>query len=91
MPQYVRAKVCGEAPMRDALTRESVQPGGEVTLLVRTPGEDLPRCPRHPKKGVNDPKRRCVCHGTVIEWAVEQGVIADVTPFDPDAKPAKKA
>lgn len=90
-PQYVRARVSGAAPIRDVLTRESVKPGGEVTLLVRVPGEELPRCPRHPRKGINDPSKRCLCSGTVIEWAVEQGAISDVQPFDPDARPAKKA
>lgn len=90
-PQYVRAKVAGQAPMRDVLTRESVEPGGEVTLLVRVPGESLPRCPRHPKVGVNNVKERCLCYGTIIEDAVAQGFIADVKPYDPGKTVEKKA
>lgn len=89
MPQYVRAKVTGDAPVRDALTREPVNPGGEVTLLVREPGSGRVTCPRHPKKGANNPKLRCLCGGTLIDPLVEQGVIGDVKPFDPDAKPVK--
>ena len=90
MAEYVRATVSGPVPIRDALTRESVPPGGEVVLLVRKPGQSLPRCPRHPKRGVNHAKQRCLCGGTVIEWVVEQGLIADVKPYSPDVKPVEK-
>lgn len=84
-PEYVRATVAGDAPMRDVLTRESVPPGGEVTLLVRRPGQPLYRCPRHPKKGTHNQAERCLCHATVLEFAQEQGFVTDVRPFDPDA------
>lgn len=86
-PTYVRAKVTGPAPIRDVLTRESVDEGGFVVLLVREPGPDLPRCPRHPKKGVRNAEAACLCHGTLIDTLVEQGAIGDVKPYDP-AKPA---
>lgn len=85
---YVRAKVTGDVPLRDALTRESVQPGGEVTLIVRQIGEDPPKCRRHPKRGAYDLKQRCVCHTTVLEL-LPPGAISDVKPFDPDKKPVK--
>lgn len=90
-PEYVRATVSGEAPMRDVLTRESVPPGGEVTLLVRRPGQPLYRCPRHPRRGVREQGERCLCHATVIEFAVEQGFVTGVRPFDPDAPAAPAA
>ena len=75
MPVYVKAKVTGDVSIRDAVTREPVQPGGEVTLLVRVPGMPLESCPRHPKRGVNDPKQQCVCHSTLIDPLVEGGLI----------------
>lgn len=96
-PRYVRATVSGEAPIRDVLTRESVEPGGRVVLLVREVGATWPRCPRHPKSGrqsVYRPEQRCLCGGTVVEWLEQQGAISDVQPYDPDkpeAKPAEPA
>jgi hypothetical protein len=87
---YVRAQVQAGHLVRDVLTRESVEGPGEVTLLVRIPGEPLPRCPRHPKRGVTEPKAACLCHGTLIDDLVAQGVITDVKPHDP-AKPEAKA
>lgn len=89
MVKYVRAKVCGEVAIRDVLTRESVQPGGEVTLLVREPGESLPRCERHPRGGKPNPKAPCLCVGTQIDALVESGAISDVKPYEKtEPKPA---
>jgi hypothetical protein len=93
-PRYVRATVTGEVPIRDSLTRESVEPGGTVVLLVREPGtEKAPPCPRHPKKraGFSNPAEPCYCGGIVIEFLVEQGAIGDVQPHDPAAKAAAPA
>lgn len=86
--QYVRAKVAGPLPMRDALTREQVEPGDYVVLLVRDPlASKLPRCPRHPKRGIRKPDEACSCHATLLDPLLETGAIADVKPFDPNAKP----
>lgn len=88
--KYVRATVTGIGPIRDALTRESVPTGGTVVLLVREPGtQKPPPCPRHPRKGIHDPNKRCLCHGTLLQPLLEQGAIGDVEPYDPDAKPAR--
>ena len=89
--RYVRAKVTGLDPVRDVLTRQSLPPGGTVVLLVREPGTQRPpACPRHPRKGFQNPRERCLCHGTIIEALLEQGAIGDVEPHDPDAKPKGK-
>lgn len=80
-PTYVRAKVSGDGLVRDVLTRESIAPGGEVTLLVREPGQPLPRCPRHPQNAAAHPGEDCLCHGTLIDGLVEQGLISDVKPY----------
>ena len=90
-PRYVRATVTGEVPIRDVFTRESVEPGGQVVLLVRESGtRKPPLCPRHPKKGLQDDAKPCYCGGTVIEWLVKEGAIGTVVDFDPNA-PAPKA
>lgn len=91
-PVYVRATVTGEAPIRDSLTRESVEPGGQVVLLVREPGtEQAPPCPRHPKKragkvsSFTDDSQPCYCGGIVVEFLVQQGAIGDVEVIDLEA------
>lgn len=75
-PTYVRARVTGVMPIRDARTRESVTEGGIVTLMVRPLGtEKVPRCPRHPRKGTLVADQTCICGATVIEPLVESGAI----------------
>lgn len=89
-PRYVRATVTGEAPIRDVLTRESVETGGQVVLLVRDIGTPKPPpCPRHPKKGFPTGVQPCYCGGTVIEFLIQAGAIGDVQDFDPNARAPK--
>lgn len=73
--QYVRAKVTGSRPIRDCLTREAVEPGGEVRLYPRQIGVPAPACARHPKKGVRRSSEACTCHTTVLEPLLESGAI----------------
>ena len=89
MPVYVKAKVTGDVSIRDAKTRESVPPGGEVTLLVRVPGAPLESCPRHPKRAPQDPKQDCYCHSTLIDPLVEGGLIELTKPEAAKAEKAK--
>jgi hypothetical protein len=92
-PTYVRATVSGDVPIRDVLTRESVEPGSSVVLLVREPGSEVPRCPRHPKRlnavapVAGEP---CYCHGTVMDQLVADGVLTDVTEYYPTPEPAAR-
>lgn len=76
-PSYVRARVVGAMPIRDAVTRESVTEGGIVRLLPRkTDGSRPPRCERHPSKGLTlAAEHTCTCGGTVIEALVQAGCI----------------
>ncbi|HEY9414191.1 MAG TPA: hypothetical protein VIQ30_05490 [Pseudonocardia sp.] len=88
--QYVRARVTGPLPIRDSVTRESVEEGGIVRLLARDPNANrLPRCPRHPVKGVRRPEQTCICGSVLIEPLVASGAI-EILPDEP-VKPEKKA
>lgn len=87
--QYVRARVTGPLPIRDSVTRESVEPGGVVRLLVRDPNANrLPRCPRHPVRGVRRPVETCICGSVLIDPLVTSGAI-ELVPDEP-VKPAKR-
>jgi hypothetical protein len=75
-PVYVRARVIGAMPIRDAVTRESVTEGGIVRLLPRVPGTGrLPTCARHPRRGVVLQRSTCTCGGTLIDALVECGAV----------------
>lgn len=83
---YVRARVTGARPIRDAVTRESVGEGGIVTLRVREPGaQKLPPCPRHPKRGVRLAELECTCGSTLLEPLLASGAI-ELLPDEPAGK-----
>jgi hypothetical protein len=75
MTEYVRARVTGRLPIRDAVTRESVPYGGEVRLLARQPHTSSELCARHPKPGGDQPKQPCTCGTTVIDLLVSAGAV----------------
>lgn len=89
MPTFVRATVAA-GKVRDHFTRASVEPGGEVVLLVREPGADPERCPRHPRKGSTVAGQPCYCHGVQLAALLELGLVSDVRPYEPGKAKAEK-
>lgn len=75
MTEFVRAKVTGPFPMRDARTRASVPPGGVVTLAVRPPGTTKVVCARHPRKGGLKPAEPCGCGATLLAPLLDAGLV----------------
>lgn len=87
---YVRARVTGRLPIRDAVTREPVQFGGEVRLLPRDPNAGVEPCARHPRKGRAQPKQSCTCGTTLIDPLIEAGAI-ELIQDEPSDKPKGKS
>lgn len=86
--RYVRARVTSPRAIRDVHTRESVGEGGVVTLRVREPGEKLPPCPRHPKKGIRLGELECTCGSTLLEPLLATGAI-ELLADEPAVEPVK--
>jgi hypothetical protein len=87
MTEYVRARVTGRLPIRDAATRESVPFGGEVRLLARQRGTGNELCARHPRSGIDEPKQPCTCGSAVVELLVAGGHIELIPEEKSKGKP----